>query len=154
MTPIKCYRCTKYVTQQQFKTCDKCRKYLREYRQKWELHQYHNNPQYRIARIGRSRVTHAFKRIGTAKTQNTIDYIGCTPAFLKSHIEKLFKPGMTWENLGKVWEVDHTIPIMYGKPTEAEVISRLHYTNCAPLWVHDNRTKGNRYIGNAPKSIE
>jgi len=26
------------------------------------------------------------------------------------HLEKQFKPGMTWDNQGKEWEIDHIIP--------------------------------------------
>jgi len=36
---------------------------------------------------------------------------GYTANQLKRHLEKQFKPGMTWENYGSYWHIDHKIPI-------------------------------------------
>ena len=54
--------------------------------------------------------------------------------------------GMSWENYGAVWDIDHIVPIKYQNPTIEEVIERLHYKNTQPLWKKDNIVKGNRYI--------
>lgn len=54
---------------------------------------------------------------------------------------------MTWENYGKIWHIDHIVPINYKNPTLDEVIKRLHYLNTQPLWASENISKGNRYIG-------
>ena len=54
---------------------------------------------------------------------------------------------MTWENYGKIWHIDHIVPINYNNPTLEEVIKRLHYLNTQPLWASENISKGNRYIG-------
>ncbi len=54
---------------------------------------------------------------------------------------------MTWENYGKVWHVDHIIPLLYSEPTMKEVEARLHYTNTQPMFAVENMSKGNRYIG-------
>ena len=53
---------------------------------------------------------------------------------------------MSWENYGKVWEIDHIIPLMFENPTIEEIKERLHYKNTQPLWVYENYSKGNRYI--------
>jgi hypothetical protein len=67
-------------------------------------------------------------------------FIGCSPADLITHMEKQFKPGMTWDNYG-IWQADHIIPISSGK-TELEVMQLNHYTNLQPLWGVDNIKKG------------
>ena len=54
---------------------------------------------------------------------------------------------MSWENYGKIWHIDHIIPISYKNPSLDEVIQRLHYLNTQPLWASENISKGNRYIG-------
>jgi len=36
--------------------------------------------------------------------------VGYTVMDLRKHIEKQFKPGMSWENYGALWEIDHKIP--------------------------------------------
>jgi hypothetical protein len=37
------------------------------------------------------------KKDGGKKTQRTMKLVGCTVEELKQHIEKQFKPGMSWE---------------------------------------------------------
>jgi hypothetical protein len=51
--------------------------------------------------------------------------------------------------MGKIWEIDHIIPLMYDKPniTQEIIIQRLHYTNTQSLDPVENMRKGNRYIG-------
>jgi len=68
--------------------------------------------------------------------------IGCSKEELKWHLEKQFKPGMTWDNYGK-WHVDHIIPL-YTAKTEQEVYKLYHYTNLQPLWAEENLRK-NKY---------
>ena len=92
----------------------------------------------------RSSISRAFKSV--EKTERTLDYLGCDILFYKKYLEDLFVEGMTWENHGKVWEIDHIIPIKFEDPTIEEVLERLHYTNTQPLWKHENASKGNRYI--------
>ena len=41
------------------------------------------------------------------KTSKTFDLLGCNITQFIKHLESQFKPGMTWENYGKVWHVDH-----------------------------------------------
>jgi hypothetical protein len=92
----------------------------------------------------RKRIKHALKK---SKSKKSIEYLGCDIATFKEHLEKKFVDGMNWENYGKVWHIDHIIPINYKNPTLEEVIERLHYLNTQPLWASENISKGNRYIG-------
>ena len=77
---------------------------------------------------------------------NSETYLGCSIQVFKQHIETQFKSDMTWQNYGKLWEIDHKIPLKYNNPTLEEVIQRLHYTNTQPLYKTENRSKGNRFI--------
>jgi hypothetical protein len=74
--------------------------------------------------------------------------VGYTLNELKSHLEKLFTDGMTWENMG-LWHIDHKIPISHFHFTTPDDLSfkqcwALH--NLQPLWAIDNMKKGNRRI--------
>jgi hypothetical protein len=84
------------------------------------------------------------------KTKTTIEYLGCDIETFRTHLEKSFKEGMTWENQGE-WHIDHIIPVLYKhdsiEPSIEEVGKRLHYTNCQAMWGGENISKGNRYIG-------
>ena len=53
---------------------------------------------------------------------------------------------MTWNNYGE-WELDHIIPIS-SATTEEEVYKLNHYTNFQPLWMSENRKKGNKILEN------
>jgi hypothetical protein len=86
------------------------------------------------------------KSLQGSKNKKTIEYLGCDIEEFKKHIEEQFMEGMTWENHGDVWHVDHMIPLRFENPTLEQVIERLHYTNCQPLWIKDNLEKRNRYI--------
>jgi 5-methylcytosine-specific restriction endonuclease McrA len=97
----------------------------------------------------RSRLRYALVSYSITKDKSSFEYLGADIHTIKSHLEKQFKDGMTWENHGEVWEIDHIIPVMYDKDniTDDQISERLHYTNLQPLCKHKNREKGNRFIG-------
>ena len=68
--------------------------------------------------------------------------MGCTPEFLKEHLQSQFKDGMGWDNYGS-WHIDHIIPLSVAKD-EKEIYRLCHYTNLQPLWAIENLSKGNK----------
>lgn len=65
---------------------------------------------------------------------------------LKTHLEKQFKDGMTWENYGK-WHIDHIIPISAFNFETAEDIDFKKcwaLKNLQPLWAKENLSKNNK----------
>jgi hypothetical protein len=78
------------------------------------------------------------------KKNKTFEIVGCTPEFLKEHLEKQFVDGMTWENRNK-WHIDHKLPLSSAK-TEEELYKLCHYTNLQPLWAEENLKKSNKII--------
>lgn len=115
-----------------------------EYARQYVNNKLKSDPIFKLKMYTSHRVREALKR--TSKSQRTYEYLGCTIEELRDHIEKQFKDGMSWDNYGSEWHIDHKIPIMYKNPTSAEVSERLHYTNTQPLWKKENMTKGNRFI--------
>jgi hypothetical protein len=76
-------------------------------------------------------------------TQSISHVIGCTSEHLMSHIQTQFRDGMTWDNMGKHWELDHIRPLSSFDLTKDEDISAAgHWTNVQPLLVRENRRKG------------
>ncbi len=109
------------------------------------------DPQSHLAGLVRSRIYQALK---SDKSKHSLEYLGTDIKTFREHIQAQFKEAteddprqMTWENHGEVWHIDHIIPLAYAKPTLEEVMERLHYMNCQPLWAEDNMIKGNRFIG-------
>ena len=95
-----------------------------------------------LSHISRSRIHSALK---SNKEFSSKEYIGCSIDEFKHHIESQFKEDMNWENHGKIWHIDHIIPLKYNNPSIEEVIERLHYTNTQPLYASENIAKGNRF---------
>lgn len=63
---------------------------------------------------------------------------GCLRGEVREHIEQQFRGGMTWENYGVMWEVDHVVRVSsFDLPKE--IFSCFHYTNLRPRLVHLNR---------------
>ncbi len=90
----------------------------------------------------RSRVNIFLKSKNIKKNNKTFDIVGCSPEFLKEHIEKQFIKGMSWDNQGKFgWHIDHIVPLSSAN-TDEEVYKLCHYTNLQPLWAFDNLSKG------------
>jgi hypothetical protein len=70
---------------------------------------------------------------------------------LKDHLERLFKPGMSWENRGK-WHIDHIRPLASfkyinddGSINQDEIAASWDINNLQPLWDHENMSKGRKW---------
>ncbi len=98
------------------------------------------NPKYKLSRLLRNRLYYALQKKSWKKNTKFSEYIGCDLQQLKSHIEKQFTLGMSWENQGE-WHLDHIIPLESAK-NEIELYELCHYTNIQPLWGFDNLSKG------------
>lgn len=106
---------------------------------------------WRLKKICRTRIYHAIKRSNagtpTRKASRTTQLIGCTMEQLRSHLESKFKPGMTWENHGSGWHIDHIMPCAAFDFTNPDQIFQcFHYTNMQPLWAHENLSKSDKIL--------
>ena len=90
----------------------------------------------------RSRLLSFLKTRNITKKDKTFDIVGCSPEFLKEHLEKQFISGMTWDNRSE-WHIDHIIPLSSAK-TEDELYKLCYYENLQPLWAEDNLKKSNK----------
>ncbi len=113
---------------------DKQKEYQKRYRDK--------NPARKILTSLRSRIVRA---INGGKSKKTAQYLGCTFEQLKTHLESLWLPGMSWENWGygvNKWHIDHIRPCACFDLTDlGQQHKCFNYTNLQPLWHHDNILK-------------
>jgi hypothetical protein len=105
-----------------------------------------NDVIFRLKCIMRSRLLSFLKSRNITKKNKTFDIVGCTPEFLKEHLETQFIDGMSWDNRSE-WHIDHIIPLSSAK-TEEELYKLCHYSNLQPLWAGDNLSKGNKVFTN------
>jgi len=60
-----------------------------------------------------------------------------------NHVNKYLLEGMTKENFGKIWGLDHIVPIdLFDINDEAEKKLCYNYQNIIPMFNIDNRVKG------------
>lgn len=87
-------------------------------------------------------------RFGSKGGRKTFDLLGYSPAELMEHLERLFSPGMTWNNYGRGgWHVDHKIPLSlfnFETPDHQDFKRAWALSNLQPMWEPDNISKGNR----------
>uniref|UniRef100_A0A0G4GB85 HNH nuclease domain-containing protein n=1 Tax=Chromera velia CCMP2878 TaxID=1169474 RepID=A0A0G4GB85_9ALVE len=114
---------------------------------------------YRLAQLVRRTVWRCLASVrdkcprSAVKQKRTFEYLGCSSEQLKVHLERDFRPGMSWDNYGgSGWHVDHIVPIMYPgsdgqRPDVDTQIARLHFSNLQPMWSEENLRKGNRFVG-------
>ena len=119
------------------------------YRNEWIINNYNNDFIFRLVNIMRARTRLFLKSKNIKKKNSTFEIVGCSPEFLKEHLENQFTEGMCWDLMGKHIHIDHIIPLSSAK-TEEEAYKLCHYTNLQPLWAEDNLKKGNKIITNSP----
>ena len=132
------------------KTINERRKQKREYNKRPEVKERRNKNRnkrrkedhlYRLMHNLTCGIRDYMKLNDIAKTKKSYEYIGCSPEYLKNHLEKQFNPGMTWDNYGSYWHVDHIVPISSAK-TEEDIYKLNHYLNLQPLEADLNLSKG------------
>lgn len=109
-------------------------------RRKSQSRRYREDPDYRLKVILAVGVRIAMK--GQKGWRSTFDLLGYTPAELRTHLETQFVPGMSWENYGRGWQIDHIVPqAMFDCAQPDQLRECWSLTNLQPLWKHLNQAK-------------
>lgn len=123
---------------------DKIRVTVRDWKRRKQL----TCPRYRMENALRGRLRKALTR-NIKKVAPTMELLGCTPENLWLYLESKFETGMTRENYGKVWELDHIMPCAIFDLTKPEHQRRcFHFSNLQPLFASENRKKSAKVITN------
>lgn len=112
----------------------------REGRSKRQSRRYKNDEGYRMSVLLRNRLRMALK--GSTKRGSAVKDLGCSIPELKTHLEKQFTGGMTWDNQGD-WHIDHIVPMASFDLTDRDqLLECCNYRNLQPLWALENLRKG------------
>jgi hypothetical protein len=115
----------------------------RERERKDKRERYNSDTNCRLASILRHRLWSALD--GNFKSGSAVRDLGCSIPELKQYLESKFVPGMTWENYGKEWHIDHIIPLsFFDLQNETEFKMAVRSQNLQPLWAKENIVKGNK----------
>ena len=101
------------------------------------------SPASALGKITRDRANDAF---GTKLPMSTAQLLGCSTREFAFYILAKLRGGMTQENYGIAWQLDHVIPIMLrdadgNRPDQATILSRFQYTNVEPVLIEEHRAK-------------
>jgi hypothetical protein len=120
-------------TRKKYKYSEKGRKVAREYYEK-------NKIIFGISTLLRRSLK------GNKNGHHWEDLVGWTLQQFKNRFNQLFKPGMTWENHGAVWEIDHIQPLSVHNITSIDCTDfkrAWQLSNLQPLFKEENRSKSN-----------
>jgi len=105
------------------------------------------DPSFRLEQALRSRLFDTLK--GNRKSAKTMRLLGCSIENLWIYLESKFSEGMSRENYGKLWEVDHIMPCAIFDLSKPEHQRRcFHFSNLQPLWTEKNRHKSAKVLSN------
>lgn len=124
----------------------------RQYRKKrlveercYEHERYHNDPNFRMRKILRTRLIKTIKGIKTSKS--LMSYVDVDILTFVKWIEYQWHDNMSWDNYGSLWEVDHVIPCSsYDLTIEENKKECFHWSNMRPLLKTQNMSKSNKII--------
>ena len=108
-----------------------------------------NDVQYKLRETLQCRLNQCLKKQNTSKVDKALKLVGCSLIELKSYIEQLWLPGMTWDNHTNYgWHIDHIKPCASFDLRDPEQQKQcFHYTNLQPLWYKDNISKNSCFEG-------
>lgn len=99
---------------------------------------------YRLKRNTATLIRMKLSSGGYKKKSRTHEILGCEWEFFKSHLERQFLRGMSWENRSE-WHIDHIIPTSKAE-NEEDAIRLNHFTNLRPMWASENIAKSDRVL--------
>lgn len=106
-----------------------------------------SNPTHRVSKLMSNKVNKLIR------DKNHISWVDCVPYTLKelmAHLEAQFRPGMTWDNYGPIWHIDHIRPISwfsFESKEDPQFRECWALSNLQPLFKHENLSKSDRYEG-------
>lgn len=89
--------------------------------------------QFRLASNHRLYVYKAVTRFKHKKSKKSLEYLGCSTKQLVEWLEFLFHDGMSWDNYGKTWTIDHVLPLSkFNLEDATQSHIAFHWTNLQP----------------------
>lgn len=120
---------------------------LNEYQRKWKQEKRNTDEAYKLKSNISRRIRYELNTLLKGKkTKQTTELTGCSIEELKIYIESKFEESMTWDNYGKIWEIDHIIPCAcWNLSEEFDNKCCWNYRNLRPLLKEQNRSKHMKY---------
>jgi hypothetical protein len=103
----------------------------------------YQHPQRRIESSIRRRIGKLLR--GALKPDHSEALLGCSFEEFMNYITARFKPGMSMDNYGRKWHIDHIMPCSaFDMSDEYQARRCFHFTNLRPMWARENLRKGSK----------
>jgi hypothetical protein len=100
------------------------------------------NLQLYLINLQRIQIARSLINNRTAKPKQHIEYLDCSPEYLRKHIKTKMVEGMTFQNI----HIDHIKPVSaFNLEDPEEFLKCCHYTNIQPLYPSDNIKKRDKW---------
>jgi hypothetical protein len=106
-------------------------------------------------RMLRNQIARTLEMMRANRQFKTEQYVGCSFDEARRAIESKFELGMSWDNYGTAWELDHIVPMSsfdLSNPDQAMKVN--HISNLQPMHPHFNRSKGNKIFKKRKKVFQ
>jgi hypothetical protein len=106
-------------------------------------------PGYRLRQSTSVAISTYLKSAGGLKYGSSWDHLPYTPEELMEHLSKQFRDGMTIDNYGTYWHVDHIFPqsfLPYDSFDHPNFARCWALDNLQPLTIAENCSKGNKIL--------
>ena len=114
--------------------------HITEQKSMYDQLRYKCDVNFKLIKILRSRLNSAIKN--NHKSGSAVRDLGCSVEFLKQYLESQFLPGMTWNNYGTYWQIDHIVPLFIFDLTDRDqFVKAVNYANLQPLTIKDHIKK-------------
>ena len=128
------------------------KKIVNEKATKYVSKRYNENSLVKLRILVATVMRSSLKRVNSAKgCASWESLLGFSRIDLKNHLEEQFSGGMSWDNFGSFWEIEHKIPLSWFKTREQLINRGWRLDNLQPLEKELNREKSNKYFG-SPKT--
>lgn len=102
------------------------------------------DPEFKIKACLRTRINTVVRK--EHKKARSAELLGCSIDQFLGHLEINFQEGMTWENYGPVWHVDHVRPCAsFDLTCPQQQRECFNWKNLQPLFAEDNLRKGAKF---------
>ena len=128
--------CKKCACQKRKEYYQKNKKAVIAQTNKYQVEKMKRDPIFKLERRLRNRIYQAFKAQGERKNNRTWKYIDCSSRFFQKWIEYQLYDGMTLENYGKTWHIDHVYPCSKFDLTKEEEIAKCFLGKTYAPFVH------------------
>jgi hypothetical protein len=134
-------RARRIERQREYSKSDAGRALHNSYKNSYNKRRSKTDVQFKLAMRLRKRMNMAVRKC--SKSGSAVADLGCSMTEFREYIESMFHSGMSWDNWGTVWALDHLYPLaMADLSDRSQFLAVCHWSNYTPLLISQNARKG------------